>query len=82
MKASNLVECFSDEIKEIPLQYKENRFEKGLLSSVKQRLELGRKDLKPLAGFEDIREKLKITESFSHVLFKCICEQHEYSPMI
>ena len=29
LKASNSVECFSDEIKEIQLQYKENPFEKN-----------------------------------------------------
>ena len=58
------------------MQYKENSFEKELLSSVKQRLDLGRKDLQPLVGFEDIGGKLKITDSFSHALFKCTCEQH------
>ena len=77
MKASNSIECFSEEIKEIQLQYEENLFEKESLSSVKQRLELGRKNLKPLASFEDIRAKLRITDSFSHALFKCICEQHD-----
>ena len=82
MKASNSVECFSEEKKEIQLQYEENPFEKELLSSVKQRLELGRKDLKPLAGFQDIRAKLKITDNFSHALFHCICKQHGYGPII
>ena len=80
---SNSVEFFSEKIKEIQLQYEENPLEKELLSSVKQRLELGRKDLKPLAGFEDIiRAKVKITDSFTHVLLKCICKQHGYSPII
>ena len=64
-KASNSVKRFSEEIKEIQLQYDENLFEKELLSSFKQRLEL---------GFEDIRAKLKIIDSFSHTLFKCTCE--------
>ena len=64
------------------MQYKENPFEKESLSSVKQRLELGRKDLQPLVGFEDIGGKLKITDSFSHALFKCTCQQHGYSYII
>ena len=79
MKASNLVKCFSEEIKKIQLQYEENPFEKEFLSSVKKRFGLGRKDFKPLAS---CRAKLKITDSFSYTFVKCLCEQHGYSPVI
>ena len=54
LKASNSVECSSDKVK---LQFKGNPFEKEFFF-FRQRLELSRKDLKPLAGNEYIREKL------------------------